>query len=174
VPNRKHISRGLRFTLTSAYTVLFTLLLAGVSLLFRHNLVSTLNDQAYDDLNQSWAVVVSNLRIENDRGQANYHPKWFFDDTDPDEAAISARIKSIYMVADQNGKPLLDQGEPSYSSTYQSLGFDTPEQVRRVLGSGQPTWLTKKDPHGVPDPRRLCTERGPFAKILCRDRQVLR
>ncbi|MGD1069304.1 MAG: ATP-binding protein [Bryobacteraceae bacterium] len=148
---RKHISRGLRFTLTSVYTLLFTLLLLGVSLLFRHNLASTLNEQAYDDLDQSWAVVVSNLRIENDTGQANYHAAWFFDLASPDEAGISARIKSIYMVADQNGNPLLDQGAPSYSATYRSLSPpDTPAQIQRVLASNQPTWITKKDPHGIP------------------------
>ena len=149
---RKHIfSRGLRFTLTSIYTLLFTLLLLGVSLLFRHNLESTLNDQAYDDLNQSWAVVLANLRIENDPGQANYHAKWFFDLASPDEAGISARIKSIYMVADQNGKPLLDEGAPSYSATYHSLGPpDTPAQIARVLASSQPTWVNKTDPHGIP------------------------
>ena len=148
---RKHISRGLRFTLTSVYTLLLTLFLLGVSLLFRHNLASTLNDQAYDDLNQSWAVVLSNLRIENDPGQANYHAKWFFDLASPDEAGISARIKSIYMVADQNGNPLLDEGAPSYSATYHSLGpTDTPAQIGAVLSSNQPVWLTRKDPHGVP------------------------
>jgi hypothetical protein len=70
VPPGKHISRGLRFTLTSVYTLLFTLLLGGVSLLFYHSLASNLEEQAYDDLNQRWAVVLSNLRIENDPGQA--------------------------------------------------------------------------------------------------------
>src|SRR5436309_2394348 len=112
---RKHITRSLRFTLSAVYTGLFTLLLLGVGLLFRHNLVTKLDDQARDDLEQSWAVVKANLVINHDTGQANYHPVWHFDTNDEDENTISARIKSVYVIADENGKPLGD----AYSSTYE-------------------------------------------------------
>lgn len=143
---RKHITRSLRFTLSAVYTGLFTLLLLGVGLLFRHNLVTKLDDQARDDLEQSWAVVVSNLRIDHDPGQSNYHPVWFFDKSDPDESTISARIKSVYLVTDEKGKPVPE----NYSSIYESLGFDSPAQVQQVLHSNQAVWLKKKDPDGEP------------------------
>jgi heavy metal sensor kinase len=151
VPPGKHISRGLRFTLTSVYTLLFTLLLGGVSLLFYHSLASNLEEQAYDDLNQRWAVVLSNLRIENDPGQANYHAVWFFDINDPDEANISARTKGVYLVADQNGKPVPDRdGLPSVSPPW--LGQVTRTEVQQVLSSRiQPVWVRDRtDPSGAP------------------------
>ncbi|MDQ1469976.1 MAG: hypothetical protein QOJ99_1456, partial [Bryobacterales bacterium] len=143
---RKHITRSLRFTLSAVYTGLFTLLLLGVGLLFRHNLVTKLDDQARDDMEQSWAVVKANLRIDHDRGQANYHPVWHFDTTDEDENTISARIKSVYVIADEKGKPL----PGAYSSTYEWLGFDKPAQVQQVLRSNQAVWVQKKDPDGAP------------------------
>jgi heavy metal sensor kinase len=148
VANRKHIARGLRFTLTAIYTALITLVLLGMAVLFRQYLASTLSDQARDDLNQSWAVVKGNLRIENDPGQANYHPVWFFDLTDSDENATAARIKSVYMIADEKGKPVTD----FWSTTYESIGLDKPEEIRKVLAlpATQPAWLEKKDADGVP------------------------
>jgi heavy metal sensor kinase len=144
VVRRAQFFRGLRFTLTAIYTGLFTLLLLAVSLLFRQYLARSLDEQGYDDLTQSWAVVIANLHIVNDSGQSNYHPKWFFDTEDPDENTISARIRSVYVIADDTGKPV------EYSSAYESLGFDPPAQVKRVLKSNQAVWVTKHDPDGVP------------------------
>ncbi|MES1261537.1 MAG: heavy metal sensor histidine kinase [Acidobacteriota bacterium] len=151
--SRKHIARSLRFTLSAVYTGLFTLLLLGVGLLFRHNLGANLDEQARDDIKQSWDVLKANLRIENDTGQANYHPVWFFDTIDPDEASARARIQSVYVITDEKGKPLPDASSPtslSLSPTYESLGSDTPAQVRLVLASNQAEWVEKKDPDGVP------------------------
>jgi heavy metal sensor kinase len=137
---RKHISRGLRFTLTAVYTAVFTLLLVGVTFIFRQKLASSLNDQATDDLNQSWGVVKGYLRIEGDQDSLN----WLFDTSDPDENSIGARVKSVYMIADSTGRPL--EG----STTYKALGFDSPATVRRVLSSSvQPVWQEKRDTRGV-------------------------
>lgn len=143
---RKYIARSLRFTLSAVYTGLFTLLLLGVGLLFRQNLATNLSEQARDDLKQSWDVLKANLRIENDPGQANYHPVWFFDTNDPDENSASVRIQSVFVIADETGKPV----PKFYSSTYESLGFDKPDQVAKVLGSGQAQWIEKRDPDGLP------------------------
>ena len=143
---RKHIARSLRFTLSAVYTGLFTLLLLGVMLLFRNNLATNLDVQARDDIQQSWDVLKSNLRIEHDPGQPNYHPVWFFDTGDPDEANAEARIRSVLAIADEQGKPVPE----NLSSTYESLGMDSPAQVKRVLASNQAIWLSKKDPEGLP------------------------
>jgi heavy metal sensor kinase len=144
VAGRKHISRGFRFNLTAVYTVAFTLLLFGVSLLFRQYLSTRLDEQARDDLEQSWAVVKTNLQIENDPGQSNYHRVWFLDINDPVENSIKARIQGVDLIADADGHVLEE------SPTYESLGTDGLKQIRAVLQSNQPVWLDKTDPHGVP------------------------
>ncbi len=74
MPERKHITRGLRFTLTAVYTFVFTLLLVGVSLFFRQNLASNLDQRAREDLDQNWAIVKAYLRIEGDQATERLPP----------------------------------------------------------------------------------------------------
>ncbi|HXJ41342.1 MAG TPA: histidine kinase dimerization/phospho-acceptor domain-containing protein, partial [Bryobacteraceae bacterium] len=141
---KRHLLRGLRFTLTAIYTGLFTLVLLGVGILFRQNLASNLDAQVHDDLNQTWAVLKGYLRIENDPGETNYHPKWFFDLDDADEASASARVKAVYFIGDPNGKPV------ELSKAWEGLGNDTPAQIKRVLASNQAQWREVRDAEGVP------------------------
>ncbi|HWE50896.1 MAG TPA: heavy metal sensor histidine kinase [Bryobacteraceae bacterium] len=141
---RKHITRGLRFTLTAVYTVVFTILLVGVSLLFRQTLKSSLDQQARDDLDQKWAVVKAYLRINNDPGQENYHKNWNYDYSDPDESSTVAAVRGVILVTDAQGTPL------EASATYESLGVDKPAQIKTALQSAQPLWGEKSDPDGVP------------------------
>ncbi len=140
----KRIARGLRFTLTAAYTILFTLLLVGVSLLFRQTLASTLRSQSLADLEQQWAVLKGYLRIESDPGAANYHANWYFDTSDPEENITSARVRSVYAIADAGGQTL------EHSATYQTLGFDRPAEIAKVLASNQPLWSIKTSSAGIP------------------------
>jgi hypothetical protein len=142
--DHRRITRGLRFTLTAVYTVVFTLLLVGVSLLFRQNLVSSLDTQTHDHLDQDWAVVKAYLRIDNDKGQNNYHPNWMYDHEDPDESNTVAGVKGVYLIADDQGK-ILDS-----SATYDTLGYDKPDQIRTVLRTQQTMWFEKHDDHGQP------------------------
>ena len=142
---RKHITRGLRFTLTAVYTLVFTILLVGVSLLFRTTLKSSLDQQAREDLVQNWAVVKAYLRIDNDEGQDNYHQNWNYDHSDPDESSTVAAVQGVILITDAQGKPL----EPT-SAIYQTLGVDKPNQIRAALQSAQPVWGEKYDPDGVP------------------------
>ena len=144
VPNRRYITRSLRFTLTAVYTVVFTLLLAGVSVLFRQTLESSLDTQAREDLDQNWAVVKAYLRIESDKGQGNYHPVWYYDHNDPDENSIGARVQSVILIADADGKVM------DVSSTYESFGVDKPGDIQSVVRAPQAVWRTKYDPKGVP------------------------
>jgi heavy metal sensor kinase len=140
------ITRSLRFTLTAVYTVVFTLLLVGVSLLFRQTLVSSLDTQTHEHLDQDWAVVKAYLHIVNDKGLDNYHQSWNYDYDDPDESSTVASVRGVIMIADENGKVLDD----SASAIYQTLGIDKPDQIRAVLKSQQATWLEKHDDKGVP------------------------
>ncbi len=144
MPERKHITRGLRFTLTAVYTLVFTLLLVGVSLLFRQNLATSLDSGARDDLDQNWAIVKAYLRIVSDSGQNDYHPVWNVDFHDPDESSAVADVQKVYLIADADGHVL--EG----SSNYQSLGMDKPSEIRSVLQSPGAVWNEKTDAQNVP------------------------
>ena len=143
--DHRQITRGLRFTLTAVYTVVFTLLLVGVSLLFRQTLVSSLDSQTHEHLDQNWAVVKAYLRVVNDKGLNNYHPSWNYDRDDPDESNTVAGVQGVYVITDENGKVLPD----AVSATYETLGADKPEQIRAVLKSQQSTWFEKHDDKGA-------------------------
>ncbi len=145
MPERKNITRGLRFTLTAVYTVVFTLLLVGVSLLFRQNLADSLETGARDDLDQNWAIVKAYLRIENDSGLKNYHPVWFADANDPEEQSAVASVKKVYLIADADGH-ILDGS----TNNYKSLGLGKPAQIRTVLQSPAPVWTETTDGRNVP------------------------
>jgi heavy metal sensor kinase len=140
---RKHITRGLRFTLTAVYTVVFTLLLLGVTLLFRQTLSGSLEDQSHDDLEQNWAVVKAYLRIENDPGQNNYHANWNYDRSDSDESGAVAGVQKMYVIADASGHVM------DGSSDYESLGLGKISEIRSVLQSPGPVWNYKTDSDGV-------------------------
>jgi heavy metal sensor kinase len=150
-PQRKHITRGLRFTLTAVYTVVFTLLLLGVTLLFRQTLKSSLKEQAHDDLEQNWAVVKAYLRIHNDAGQANYHAVWNVDNNDPDESNAVAGVKKTYLIADASGKVMKDvEGQDTVSSNFESIGMPKPAEIRSVLQAPGAVLVYKTDSDGVP------------------------
>jgi heavy metal sensor kinase len=145
VAARKHITRGLRFTLTAVYTLVFTLLLIGVTLFFRQTLATSLDLQAHDDLEQNWAVVKAYLRIDNDPGQTNYHPVWNYDNDDADEKSAVAGVQKVYVIADAQGQVL--KGE-----SYETLGLDKLNEIRSILqspGAGFST-STRNDSDGVP------------------------
>jgi heavy metal sensor kinase len=144
VAERKHITRGLRFTLATGYTIVFTLLLLGVSLLFRQRLASSLKQQSIDDLDRSWTVVKGNLRISpNQESKYGYNLNWMLDVNDPDENRIGAIVRGVDFIADADGHAF------EITPTYLSLGADSLAQIRKVLQSTQAVWLEKKDPKGV-------------------------
>jgi len=145
VPGRKHITRGLRFTLTAVYTVVFTLLLVGVLLFFRQTLVNSQDSQAREDLDQNWAVVKAYLRIVNDPGQTNYHAVWQYDRDDSDEKSAVAGVQKVYFIADGDGHVL--PGESSSSD--ESLGLDKPDEIRSVLQANGTVYTDKTDSDGV-------------------------
>src|SRR5580693_6218252 len=146
MPGRKHITRGLRFTLTAVYTVVFTLLLVGVALYFRQTLANSLDDQSHDDLEQNWAVVKAYLRIVNDSGQNNYHPKWFNDPNDTDETSAVAGVKKVYFIGAADGHVLAGEA----SSNYEELGLNNPAEIQSVLQANGAVWSHKTDSDGVP------------------------
>lgn len=144
MPGRKNITRGLRFTLTAVYTVVFTLLLVGVFLFFRQTLASSLDSQAHDELEQNWAVVKAYLRIVNDPGQLNYHPSWQVDAEDPDESSAVASVKKVYFICCKATGEVMDA-----SSNYEELGLNNPDEIRSVLQTNGAVYNNKTDSDGV-------------------------
>jgi heavy metal sensor kinase len=134
---RLRVTRGLRFRLTAAYALFFTLLIGALSIIFRQYLSSSLDQQARDVLEQRFQAVKGYLRIEG--GKAN----WYGDNEDPDEATIVANMKRVYVLTDANGTVV--DGSPAY----QSLGMDTPDEVRAAIKSSQQVWKERRDPNGV-------------------------
>lgn len=135
-PPRK-ITRSLRFRLTAAYTLIFTLALAAVGWLFRQSLVFALEAQAHDVLNQEWSAMKGYLQIK--RGEW----KWDYDSADPDEASIVEGIRGgIYLFTDRHGKAL------QFSTGYQELGIDQPEDIQKAIREQRTRWTTRATPTG--------------------------
>jgi ADP-ribosyl-[dinitrogen reductase] hydrolase len=142
----RRITRGLRFRLTAAYAVVFTLVMAGVAWYLRASLMRELDDQSHAVLNQEWAAVKGYLRIEKDREIGKNFSNWYYAADDPDEATIVADIKKIYMIADENGNLIQDATtkEQEYSTTYDDLGIDPPALVKRRVREAVTAMATQK------------------------------
>ncbi|HTD44485.1 MAG TPA: hypothetical protein VK687_09905, partial [Bryobacteraceae bacterium] len=82
-----HIFRGLRFRLMVSYVLFFTVLLAGVGMLFRATLKLYMDGDVQDALEEEWGAAKGYLHIENQR------PIWVADATDPEEAYILERLR---------------------------------------------------------------------------------
>ena len=136
--HQRKITRTLRFRLTAAYTVIFTLVLAAAGMLFRQTLKSSLETQAQELLKADWAAM---------KGFVVFHPeyRWDNDPTDPDETLAVERIRyGIFMIADRSGKPI------EVPTGYEELGVDSPEHIREVVrGHRPPQFSYKYTPSGV-------------------------
>jgi Signal transduction histidine kinase len=133
----KRITRGLRFRLTLSYALFFTLLLAGAGMIFLKFLQSSLDSGIRDNLDQEWAAMKGFLRIVKGK------PQWFYDPVDDEETFIVTRMKRVYLITNAYGTVL------ESSDTYQSLGEDTPDEVRAALARKEPTWKNKHTPDGA-------------------------
>src|SRR5689334_11415736 len=106
--------RGLRFRLALSYVLFFAVLLIGIGLFFRQNLVRETDGDVRATLEEEWGAAKGYLKIENQR------PVWIADSTDPEEAYIVARLQHIYLLTDAEGTVLQN------SETYASIGIDSP------------------------------------------------
>ena len=118
----------MRFRLTAAYTLIFTVVLAVAGILFRVSLKSSIEKQEQELLKSDWATM---------RGFVVFDPeyRWDSDPTDPDEQLSVDRIRNgIFMIADQTGKPI------NFSTGYQELGLESPEHIRDVIRKPKAEW----------------------------------
>jgi len=130
-------TRGLRFRLALSYVLFFSVLLVLAGLLFRQILSGTFQTQMENVLDEEWGAAKGYLRTGPEG------PDWVFDEKDPDESFTVRRVQRVYMLADTQGHPL------QHSEIYDSLGIDSPAEIRAILQSGKPAIRQRKDPSGV-------------------------
>jgi heavy metal sensor kinase len=156
----RRISRGLRFRLTIAYALMFTLLFALVALFLRERLKSSLDDQVVLGLDEYWGTLKGYMRIEPCIELGNkVATAWYYDQEDPDETTAVLDTRKIYMVTDQNGNPIPNcvTQQPAVSTTYEDIGLEKPalirQQVREALAA-QPKqktfYMDRKTSSGEP------------------------
>jgi len=144
----RRISRGLRFRLTASYALFFTVLLIGVSFLFRYQLDKALLTEEKGAVSEQWAAMKGYLRIESEHEtDTEQRAYWYYDDSDEEEKTIVLDIRKIYLVADSNGKVILDKDDQqAYSGYYKDI-FDSPANIRtrvaKATSKPQPFWDTR-------------------------------
>src|SRR5580658_1839330 len=131
-------TRGLRFRLALSYVIFFSILLVLLGMLFRQILSGTFQSQMENVLDEEWGAAKGYLRTGPEG------PDWVFDEKDPDESFTVRRVQRVYMLADTQGHAL------QHSEIYDSLGIDSPSEIRSILESGKPAIRVRKDPSGVP------------------------
>ena len=102
-------------------------------------------------LDEEWGAAKGYLRT----GDAG--PDWFYDRDDPDESFVVRRLQRVYLLADPEGHPL------QHSVIYDSIGLDSPAEIKAILKSGQPATRSPEGWHGhsLHDPSGLMIdERG--------------
>ena len=131
-------TRGLRFRLAFSYVFFFTILLVLLGIVFRQTLSATFQTQMESILQEEWGAAKGYLRTGAEG------PNWFYDSQDPDETFTVERIRRVYLLADTQGHPL------QHSLIYDSIGLDSPAEIRAILRSGQPATRIRKDSQGIP------------------------
>jgi heavy metal sensor kinase len=135
---RPRLVRGLRFRLAFSYFVFFTLLLVIIGLIYRQNLKTQMEGDVQAALEEEWDGAKGYIKIQN------YEPVWYAGTDDPEEEHIEERLKYVHLLTDSDGNVLSD------SPTYESIGVDSPQEVKRVLGLPQPVIKIRSSSDGVP------------------------
>jgi heavy metal sensor kinase len=131
-------TRGLRFRLAFSYVFFFTILLVLLGIVFQQTLSTTFQSQMGSILQEEWGAAKGYLRTGPEG------PNWFYDSQDPDETFTVERIRRVYLLADTQGHTL------QHSLIYDSIGLDSPDEVKAILRSGQPATRVRKDGMGIP------------------------
>lgn len=137
---RPHVNlvRGLRFRLTVSYLLLFSALLVVIGLYFRRSLQVQTEGDVRAVLEEVWGEAKGYLRIENAR------PLWTADTDDPEDAHIMERLRYVILLTDANGNTLID------SPAYESIGIDSPQEIRRIMALKEPEVHIRTDAAGTP------------------------
>jgi heavy metal sensor kinase len=140
--------RGLRTRLMVASALFFAIFLTGLAAVFHARLEGALNTQAQDKLTEELASLKAGM-LRIDTGSVEGPVKgqngaaWYYDEDDPDEKTTVLDIQKIFLITDRNGNVIQDvkTGDRQVSSTYESIGIETPAVVRARVA--QPRRLFK-------------------------------
>src|SRR5579883_1364625 len=130
--------RGMRFRLMVSFVIFFTILLVVIGLVFHKTLQLETERDVRDALDEEWFEAKGYLKIEKQR------PVWVADETDPEDNFIVSRLKHIYLITDANGNAL------QYDDTYESIGLDSLDDIRRVLALPGPATRIRWSRDGPP------------------------
>jgi heavy metal sensor kinase len=130
--------RGLRFRLTLSYVLFFSVMLVAIGLFFRKTIEINMEREERATLEEDWGAAKGYLSFKN------FQPVWKVDETDPEENDIVARLRHVYLITDSNGEVL------GSSDTYDSIGMDSRDEIRRILQLPEPEIHTRYDKEGVP------------------------
>ncbi len=134
---RRWAVRGLRFRLTASYALFFALLTAGSAVLFRQFLAASCDRQARGILDQEWGTAKGYLRIEHG------NPNWYVDIHDPDEYAVGATLRKVFLLADLQGTVI------QHSAEFDTLGLNSAPEIRKEAADPG-KWIEVKNDKGDP------------------------
>jgi heavy metal sensor kinase len=106
-----------------------------VGVIFRGELVSNVDEQIADGLNQDWETMKGYLKIVKSDGE--YKTDWFYDYGDNEESNTVTHLRLVDMVADENGH------EIERSPKFEELGVPSLAKIRATLRGPQPDWEAK-------------------------------
>ena len=128
---------GLRLRLALSYVFIFTALLCGLGLLFRHTLQSVLHGNTTAVLQEEWDMAKSYLHVRDGR------PVWIYERDRTEQAFFVQRLRRIYMLANGQGQIL------ELSDSYAELGPESAGEIRRMLNSGKAFWHVRSNARGT-------------------------
>ena len=135
---RVQFLRGLRFRLALSYILFFSASLVVIGLLYRHNLKTELEGHVRAGLAEDWGAAKGYLEIKNAQ------PIWLYNRNDPEEEYIVSALQHVFLITDAGGNAV------DYSETYESLGFDSTAEIRRIIALAQPEIQERTGKDGEP------------------------
>jgi len=136
-----------------ATTSLFAVLLICVTVWLHQSLTAAMDDQSHRNLDQRWAAMKGYLRLEqiSTPDGAAVRANWYFDNEDRDESATVGLIRTLYLVADKEGRPL------EQSAAFHTVTGDSPADIRNRVKeamltgeTANPIWLSRRNAQGAP------------------------
>ncbi len=104
--------RTLRFRLASTFLLLLMLALSVVGVVGTTTLKTVLENQSTQTLHEQMAALKAWIRFEDGV------PMWFMDPSDPEEEAEVSRLRTVYLIADDQGHIQLGSSDPALKDLY--------------------------------------------------------
>ena len=173
--HRLRLFRTLRFRLASTFLSLLIAVLTVVGFFGTTTLRSVLENQSEQALNEQMGLLKGWLCFESGE------PRWFAPDlTDPDESTELARMRAVYIIADDQGHMHQGSSDPSLQAIYDRKTILA--EMAEMARTHQPVVKTLIGSDKIPyqiisstmtDPERRRKWYVAEGRSLARDRQVI-